>query len=59
MNPFIGFVLSCLFVGLLGSNRRFGFWGYFFLSILLTPVGGLVALALTSSEARPGARRSS
>lgn len=59
MNPFIGFVLFCLFIGLLGSHRRFGFWGYFFLSILLTPVAGLLALVLTSPDPRPGPRRPS
>ena len=35
-------VFASLIVGLLGRNRRFGFWGFFFASILLTPVIGLL-----------------
>lgn len=36
----------CVLIGLLGMNRKFGFWGYFFGSILLTPIlGGLLVLA--------------
>ncbi|MDM8569356.1 hypothetical protein QUF50_07605 [Thiotrichales bacterium HSG1] len=43
-------VLSYL-VGLFGSNRKFGFWGYFFASILLTPIVGL--LLVFASDKRP------
>ncbi|MBI5815642.1 MAG: hypothetical protein HZB29_08550 [Nitrospinae bacterium] len=38
-------------VGLLGINRKFGFWGYFFASLLLTPAIGLL-LVLASSPPR-------
>jgi hypothetical protein len=31
-------------IGWLGRNLRFRFWGYFFSSILLTPVIGLLLL---------------
>jgi len=31
-----------IIVGLLGRNRKFGFWGYFFASLLLTPILGLL-----------------
>jgi hypothetical protein len=31
-------------IGWLGRNLRFRFWGYFFASILLTPVIGLLLL---------------
>ncbi|GAU08616.1 hypothetical protein [Desulfoplanes formicivorans] len=38
--------LGSLFVGYLGRNCRFGFWGNFFASMLLTPpVGFLLVLA--------------
>lgn len=36
------YLALCLGVGALGMNRKFGFWGYFFGSILLTPVIGLL-----------------
>lgn len=29
-------------VGFLGRRSRFGFWGYFFASLLLTPLVGLL-----------------
>ena len=31
-----------LIVGLFGRNRKLGFWGYFFSSIVLTPIIGLL-----------------
>ncbi len=34
-------ILSVL-LGLVGYNRKFGFWGYFFGSLLLTPFVGLL-----------------
>jgi hypothetical protein len=34
-------VLSAL-VAYIGKNRKFGFWGYFACSFLLTPIIGLV-----------------
>ncbi len=40
---FAWFVCS-IAIGLFGSKYRFGFWGYFFGSILLTPVIGLLLL---------------
>jgi len=39
----IYFVVSLL-IGLIGRNKRFGFWGFFFGSILLTPIIGLLLL---------------
>jgi len=32
----------CYFIGFLGRDRRFRFFGYFILSILLTPIIGLL-----------------
>jgi hypothetical protein len=37
--------LSSLIIALFGSRFRFGFWGYFFGSILLSPIVGLLLLA--------------
>lgn len=41
------YLLGSVVVGFLGSMRRVGFWGGFFASAALTPLGGLaVTLAL-------------
>ncbi len=34
-------VLSAV-VGYIGKDRKFGFWGYFFCSVVFTPLIGLV-----------------
>lgn len=50
----IAFYVGCFIVGLLGKNRKFGFWGYFFGSIVLTPIIGLLlVLASDSRKAIP------
>ncbi len=55
-SPVIGgayFALSLL-IGILGRNRIMGFWGYFFGSILLTPIMGfLLFLVSTKNEEKP------
>lgn len=38
------FVVLGIIIGFLGRKYRFGFWGYFFMSLLLTPIVGLLAL---------------
>ncbi|CAK8715729.1 TM2 domain-containing protein [Candidatus Electronema halotolerans] len=39
-------IVLCVIIGFVGRHRKFGFWGYFFCSVLLTPViGALVVLA--------------
>ncbi|MEZ5671561.1 MAG: hypothetical protein R3E08_03935 [Thiotrichaceae bacterium] len=48
--PILIFVASVL-IGLMGRNRKMGFWGYFFGSLLLTPVIGL--LLVLASDAKP------
>jgi hypothetical protein len=37
-------ILSSLLIAVFGRRFRFGFWGYFFGSVLLTPVIGLLLL---------------
>jgi len=54
------FVVLGILIGFFGRKYRFGFWGYFFMSVLLTPVVGLLALlaAIPKDEPRSrGARR--
>ena len=46
---FAAWILWAFIVGKLGENRKFRFWGYFFASILLSPLMGLL-LVLASDE---------
>ncbi len=48
-------VLTVLVLGLLGKTRRLGFWPTFLLSLLVTPVVGLLG-ALISGPRRRRAR---
>ncbi|MBF0118393.1 MAG: hypothetical protein HQK79_06115 [Desulfobacterales bacterium] len=45
----INLILSII-IGLLGVNRKFGFWGYFFASLLLTPFIGLLLLLASDKK---------
>ncbi len=45
------YVALCILIAFIGSNRKFGFWGYFFCSLFLTPAIG--ALVLVASDPRP------
>jgi hypothetical protein len=38
----VGYVITSILLGLFGYNRKFGFWGYFFGSLLLTPLIGIL-----------------
>jgi len=57
----LGPILYLLFsygVAMWGQDRKFGFWGYFFGSLLLTPlIGALLVMASDSpalEEEKPG-----
>jgi len=45
------YVSVAALVGFIGRRRKFGAWGYFFGSILLTPIIG--ALLIMASDRRP------
>ena len=45
------YIVASVLVGLLGANRKFGFWGYFFGSMLLSPAVGII-LVLASDESK-------
>lgn len=45
----IYFSLS-LIIGVLGSNRVMGFWGYMFCSIIFSPIIGLMVLLVSSKK---------
>lgn len=51
MQLFALFLGSSLLIGLLGINTRFGFWGNFFASMLLTPIVGLLLVIAASGKA--------
>jgi len=40
----IGYLALCLLAGIVGRNRRIGFWGFFFSSIIFTPFVSLLFL---------------
>jgi len=42
------YLAFCLLAGLCGSQRRMGFFGTFFLSVVVTPVVVLLILILTA-----------
>ncbi|MBL7005260.1 MAG: hypothetical protein ISR69_14675 [Gammaproteobacteria bacterium] len=49
MMPVIYFLVS-LFIGLLGINKKLGFWGYFFGSLLFTPLIGVILLCASDKR---------
>ncbi|MDP6681455.1 MAG: hypothetical protein QF876_00430 [Desulfobacterales bacterium] len=44
MLPYLIYIGLSLSIGILGIHRKFGFWGYFFASLVLTPIIGLILL---------------
>jgi len=38
------YLIVCLAIGFFGRNRKLTFWGYFFGSLLLTPIVGLILI---------------
>ncbi len=47
------YIAACFVIGLLGINRRMGFWGYFFGSILLSPVVGFLLVVVSEKKKKP------
>lgn len=52
MPVFIPYLLTCALVGAFGRDRTIGFWGFFFLSVFVTPIGGWIGLLVTGKETR-------
>ena len=52
MTYILFYIFMSIIIGLLGTNRKFGFWGYFFYSLLFTPFLGIIIL-LASSKTVP------
>ncbi len=55
----IAWVLASVFIGFMGRRQRFGFWGYFFGSMLLSPILGVLMLigATPTPEQKKSYRR--
>ena len=52
IQTYILYFAASLAVAAFGTNRKFGFWGYFFASLLLSPLVGAL-LVLGSDRRRP------
>lgn len=48
MHPLLAWLLLSLAVGYVGRHRAIGFWGFFALSLILSPLIVAVVLLLTS-----------
>ena len=46
----LGYLALCLVAGIVGRNRRIGFWGFFFCSFIFTPVISLLFLYFSTSR---------
>ncbi len=46
---FVVYIGLALLVGYFGKDRKFGLWGYFFASLIFTPLVGLI-MALASDK---------
>jgi hypothetical protein len=40
----LSYLFCCLVIAVMGRKLRFRFWGYFFASVLLTPIIGTLLL---------------
>jgi hypothetical protein len=51
MGIFIGWIVFSLIIGAIGSNKTIGFGASFFLSLLLSPVIGLIVVLVSKDQA--------
>src|SRR5680860_491256 len=50
MGIFIGWFVFSLIVGIIGADRKIGFWSSFFLSLILSPLIGLIIALLSKNK---------
>lgn len=57
VNPWVVFfwIVISWIIGMLGRNKRFGFFGNFLVSFLFSPIVGIIVLL--ASDDRPKARK--
>lgn len=48
----VAYVGLAIVIGIFGRNRKLGGWGYFFASIMLTPMLGLLLLLASDPRRR-------
>jgi len=48
----LSYIILCTIVGLMGRNKTIGFWGFFFFSLVLTPLIGFGVLAIARDKDR-------
>jgi hypothetical protein len=53
LNLSLVYLILCGVSGFLGRRRRIGFWGFFFLSIILTPLLTAAVIFFAASPKRP------
>ncbi len=46
----IGYIILCLIVAVLGRKKTIGFWGFFFFSLILSPIVGLAILIIAKDR---------
>jgi len=46
----VALILISAIIGYSGRHRKMGFWGYFFASIMLTPLIGLLLVMVSDSK---------
>lgn len=45
-----GYLGLSLLIGLMGEDRKFGFWGYFFGSLLFSPFIGIILVLASDPD---------
>lgn len=50
MEIFFIWIVGCVIAGFIGSERSIGFWGAFFLSLVLSPLIGIIASLVSKSN---------
>lgn len=54
--PLLPYMLLTLLIAYMGQNTKFGFWGNFWISLILTPIVGIVVLVAQDSRAAKSSR---
>lgn len=52
MSHLLLYVVTAILVAALGVDRKLGFWGYFFASLLLTPLVGIILVLASDKRVR-------
>jgi len=50
------YIFLSYLIALIGKNRKFGFYGYFFLSLLLTPIIGILLVIASDSRKKENSK---